>query len=420
MMIFFALSACLSPVPRTDPGSRIGSLTPTSKGERLTPTSKGERLTPTSKGERRGDGRIQGLLLLDQGQAGLPAGPVAHALVGIEGTDISVHSDAGGYFEIPDAPVGGDFALVAEKADSEGHNFRVRVQTRLDSTHRSLNMGSLTLKATGRVSGRVTLADRALPEGIGIFIPGTELATRTDREGRFALADVPEGDYHISAYKAGYAPTAGAPLQVRSGQVADATALELAADSRPERFGTLAGRITSQGQPLAGAQVVLAGSQLLAARAAISNAQGEYRIEGIEPSLPAAHYTLLVSRPFYQPATANLSLSAGETVQGDFELSSETLTLGRLQLQVQDCAGQPVAVALIQLDPTPALGPVPFTDNRGQIGLGQLLPGKYTVYAAKGERSSFAGIVIDNQATGSDGQAGALAKLKLVLGKNCK
>lgn len=82
-------------------------------------------------------------------------------------------------------------------------------------------------------------------------------------------------------------------------------------------------------------------------------------------------------------------------------------------------AGKPVSTALIQLDPAPALGPVPFTDLNGHLRLGPLPPGKYTVYAAKGERSVFTGIVIANLATGSDGKPGALARARLVLGAPC-
>ena len=51
--------------------------------------------------------------------------------------------------------------------------------------------------------------------------------------------------------------------------------------------------------------------------------------------------------------------------------------------------------------------------------LSALLPGAYTVYAARGTQQVFESVLIANQPTGSDGQPGALISLRLTLGAPC-
>jgi len=129
-------------------------------------------------------------------------------------------------------------------------------------------------------------------------------------------------------------------------------------------------------------------------------------------------YTLVASRSGFETLLQPLELEAQAQSQ-DLNLNDSRIYLGRLAVSVQNCAGEPLPSALIQLNPSPALGPVPFTDQRGQVLLSQLLPGAYTVTVARGSQRSFDSVLIGNQASGSDGQPGSLARLSLTLGSPC-
>lgn len=65
--------------------------------------------------------------------------------------------------------------------------------------------GTIVIKQNGAISGKITLNDS--PEdysGVDIVIPGTSFTTKTDIDGLFVLADVPEGTYTIKISKTGY------------------------------------------------------------------------------------------------------------------------------------------------------------------------------------------------------------------------
>ncbi|PKL75816.1 MAG: hypothetical protein CVV27_13385 [Candidatus Melainabacteria bacterium HGW-Melainabacteria-1] len=417
------LGACLQPGPPAEPGIATLSpatngegLTPTSKGERLTPSSKGERLTPSSKGERIWTGRLQGKLLAASDLFSVKQQAVPEALVRIEGTDLQTWTDAEGNFAFPEVPVDHSFALIAEKADADGKNYQVRTTRRIPATQPNLALEALTLNKTGSASGQISLADGTTPEGIEVYLAGTTLATRTDAQGRYALPDIPAGDYQLTAITSGYQAITE-PLQVQSGATTPLKPLTLPRESAQTSFGHLTGQILDQGKALAGARVSLVGPELTEFQVTLTDEQGNYTLAHIKPD---QSYDLIVSRPFYETKVMPLTLAAGESLTQNLELTPlQLLSLGRLQVKVEDCQGKPVPTALIQLDPVPALGPVPFTDNRGLLTLGPLLPGKYTVYAAKGQQLSFTGILLDNQPTGSDGKPGALAKATMVLGSPC-
>ena len=70
-----------------------------------------------------------------------------------------------------------------------------------------LSQADLQAQGVGRVAGRVhDLAGQSL-DGVSITVAGVpELEARTDDDGRFVLAPVPNGDYVITATLEGFAP----------------------------------------------------------------------------------------------------------------------------------------------------------------------------------------------------------------------
>jgi len=398
----------------------------------LTPSSKGERLTPSSKGERRGPGRISGQVLLaspwriQQTAQESPQQAVPNALLRIEGTDLQTYTDANGRFNLDNLPLDTELVLQAEKADAEGKSFKLRTPLRLAATQPSQDLSSLFLKETGSLSGQVRVTDQntgsGSPAAVDVYLPGTHFVAKTDQEGNFALPDLPEGQYRLSAYKAGYGLVESNLLNVKAGSVTLVPGLSLSPLATPRAEAKLAGRLTSAGQPLAHAQIALIGQDLNLSRLSLSDAEGRYQIGGIllPEGLSSGKYTLLVTRPFYPPLLTEIELKAGQSLSLDLDLPEQSLNLGRLAVQVKDCSGAPVPLALLQLDPAPALSQTAFVDSLGQAQLSRLLPGQYTVYAAKGQRRTFAGVLIDNLNRGPDQQPGALARVTLVLGSPCQ
>lgn len=371
----------------------------------LTPTSKGERLTPTSKGERRG--QIQGQLRQD-------GKPVAGATVWIEGTALLTQTDPSGQFEIREAPLDQPFYLLAQSSDATGKAYASRSQQEIPSATGKIQLSELTLGNTGSVAGQVSLADQAPPDGVDIFIPGTAFIAKTDAQGAFALPNLPTGTYTLQASKSGYFSTQ-TEVTVRAGEVSLPAELRLTPQSSPTSAGTvLSGRITSGGQPLPATWVSLTDSSLRTRALTLSNAQGFYRLE--LPLTQAEDLEVLAYKEGYTFQAESLKLTPQRTETRDLELASQLLQLGRLNAQISDCQGQPLSSALLQLSPPPALGGLPFSDNRGQVSLSGLLPGNYLVTAAKGRLRQSQGMRLENRQTGADGQPGAVVQLQFKLG----
>ena len=60
--------------------------------------------------------------------------------------------------------------------------------------------------ATPRVEGQVQLAGQGEPEGVKVFVPGTARVCYTDGQGRFALDQLPVGEFEMVVEKEGYQP----------------------------------------------------------------------------------------------------------------------------------------------------------------------------------------------------------------------
>src|SRR5205807_2619388 len=80
--------------------------------------------------------------------------------------------------------------------------------------------------------------------------------------------------------------------------------------------GTLTGRVTSAGDPLAGATIVAAG------RAAQTRADGRYRL-----TVPAGRVEVLVRAICYTTARDTVSIATGVTTTRDFSLARAVATL---------------------------------------------------------------------------------------------
>jgi TonB-linked SusC/RagA family outer membrane protein len=91
-----------------------------------------------------------------------------------------------------------------------------------------------------------------------------------------------------------------------------------------EARGTITGRVTDRatGQPLAGAQVFIVGTQ----RRTVTGDEGSYRLA----SVPSGRVQLRVARLGYGASTQETTLAAGATATLDFALTATATTLGEV------------------------------------------------------------------------------------------
>ena len=159
--------------------------------------------------------------------------------------------------------------------------------------------------------------------------------------------------------------------------------------------GTISGRVVNDsGQPLAGASLfVRAMNSLATPRNTVTDADGNFRLNGLEPAL----YTIIATAPAYATDTSassttyyrvgetvNLELVRGGVVTGTVTTSAGDPVIGvRVRaMRVRDAKGQTPRLASLGYLEQP-------TDDRGVYRIYGLLPGTYLV-SAGGSSGGFA------------------------------
>jgi alpha-tubulin suppressor-like RCC1 family protein len=150
-------------------------------------------------------------------------------------------------------------------------------------------------------------------------IAGTTLVAVADGDGRFLFPDVPAGRHAVHAR---FTPPAGEDLQLLVGGVEIATRMVGSRTARGGRdlgtltlnaLGTVSGRVTRDGAPVRGAQVVAAGFGL-----AVTGADGRYALK-----LPRGDFDL--AAVYADPtarSTAKAAVRLRETATVDFAATS--------------------------------------------------------------------------------------------------
>jgi hypothetical protein len=238
-------------------------------------------------------------------------------------------------------------------------------------------------------------------DGATVYLSGTVHSTVTDADGRFTLADLPQGEYGLTYWhdllsELGLAPGALAvtlrPGETLTAEMAIPAALHLAAleercraraaplDRRQTRI--LRGRLRDEltGEPLADARVTLSwnrftgGVEIRENRTSISlvtDAAGRYLVCGLPEDRPVS---LLVERD-----QARETVVLGELAE---PLTERDVTLrytqpGRLALHLVDWeGGQPVRDATVSV---PELGLSGISDRNGRVVFAEVAPGTHRV-----------------------------------------
>ncbi len=163
--------------------------------------------------------------------------------------------------------------------------------------------------STAEVLGLVT--DAAGVPVQGVTIRAFSLSATTDATGSYQLRNLPAGDITLSVSHPLY------ESKQASTTLASGEQKQINFQLSPLGTGVIRGIVTSSGNTLPGAQVVvrLVGGQSVSQ--AVSDAAGVYGIS----SLPFGDYSVTVSAAGYQPQSSSLSLSSASPVGlADFQL----------------------------------------------------------------------------------------------------
>jgi protocatechuate 3,4-dioxygenase beta subunit len=189
----------------------------------------------------------------------------------------------------------------------------------------------------------------------------------TDAQGNYTIPNVAPGAYTVNAAKSGYL-NGSTSATVVAGQTATAN---IALTPLPPT-GTISGRVTdaSNSQPIAGATV----STQPATASVTTDAQGNYSIANVNPG----SYTVNAAKSGYQNGSAGATVVAGQTATANIAL---TPVPGTINGRVSDASNsQPIAGATVTTQPATS---TVVTDAQGNYSIANVIPGSYTVRAAR-------------------------------------
>lgn len=200
----------------------------------------------------------------------------------------------------------------------------------------------LKIPRPGRIEGRVV--DRESQRAVTRFTVAAEARagmrpgnTRsfTPEDGRFVYEDVAPGAVDLVVTSPGYVRSTTSSVEVTEGK-------PVTVDVALERAGTVIGRVSSGGRPVAGASVSVPEQRGRTTAAKQTDANGEYTLD----TLPAGSHQVNVRKQGFVAKSITVNVAVGKEVRGDVELSSGREVHGR----VVDTGGRPVAGAEVMPD----------------------------------------------------------------------
>lgn len=138
---------------------------------------------------------------------------------------VSATTDAQGGFQLVAPPEG---SVTVEARDHGQKAMRLGITVGKGAR---VELGTLSLLPTGRVSGRVTAPAGTVLLGTDVFIPGTDYLAKTASDGSYLLQDLPVGTYQLAAVRTSFQPCVVDGVAVTSGGTTQAPDLELSLDS---------------------------------------------------------------------------------------------------------------------------------------------------------------------------------------------
>lgn len=249
-----------------------------------------------------------------------------------------------------------------------------------------LNNFKVETMSEGSVSGKVTTSAGAAMAGLEVKLAGmVERTAKTDEQGQYSFSAVPQGDYKISTIAFGYNKAEqSVVVNPEQNSVCNITLQEMEKSS-------LTGIVKDKnGNGVSGARIRLVGYSNYTA---VTDATGNYTIDGIYIDGYSAQYNATVYKNFYgeQSRTAYISGWGGNTC--DFTLKGKAVAPYEVVVTSTDDAATstiewafPVDMAELSFDNgTPKAGAsLGFENSRADSNiLGVVFREPMTVYGAK-------------------------------------
>jgi protocatechuate 3,4-dioxygenase beta subunit len=185
--------------------------------------------------------------------------------------------------------------------------------------------------AKGQLTGRIVDAQSGKPVAGAIISLQGQAAAKSDTDGIYAIANLPQGNYRLNINKSGFAEQAKA-TSVRGGNATredfslrkEVTRVEpgniRVQPTAPTASGQLRGQImdAKTGRPLAGANIYVANRQ-----AAVTNQAGVFTVSNLQPG----NYPVVVKMAGYADAGGTVAIRSGEAATASFRLNPRTLVI---------------------------------------------------------------------------------------------
>lgn len=284
---------------------------------------------------------VRGVVVDDRGE------PVSSALVRVERESESLppwlaRTDSEGRFEI-DTLYAGEHRL---RVSSSGHGAIGRSGVEPGGTELRI-----VLERVGSVAGRVTGPEGRPAAGATVLIAGSGIwparQTQTDDEGRFRWVDVPSGVYEVRAHSGELVAEPRRGLDVEPDTRAF---LNFTLQPGLSLRGTI--RDTDTGEPVEGAQITASAEALDAApRAAVSDEEGHFSIQGLRPgvhrvSVFATGYIPVNALEHSPPAALEIGLVPGGTLMGVvLDQDRQPVEGATIEVLGETASHQPVALS---------------------------------------------------------------------------
>jgi protocatechuate 3,4-dioxygenase beta subunit len=280
--------------------------------------------------------------------------------------DYRTRSAADGAFEL--TPVAaGRYVLAAE-----GDGF-AESGSSLQVAEKDIEGLEIVLEPGGAISGRILgLAPEDLPGVVVAADPRSEQAesrsVRVGPQGSYEIRHLPPGDWLVKAALPARQREVQARVVLGRGQKAE----------RDLEFGralTLSGRVLYGDEPLAGTDVSLRSQTLALERSAITDYQGEFRVEDLEPGV---YWLGLRNSRQLLIHNDTLELTADREIEIRLDAAD---VAGRI---VDERDRSPVAGALVSLRPLEGTEFLIAGDSNaaGEFSLPHVPPGRYRLSAA--------------------------------------
>jgi len=266
--------------------------------------------------------------------------PIDSAKVRLVGQDSTTTTSSEGRFHLTNVQRG------SQQVEATAAGYATQIVTR-EAPTRDGQTRPIVLKGPARLNGVVLDAAKRTPvSDAEVRLSDGRWKTATDKQGRFALVDLPTGTASLQVIGRGY-QTSQSEAELKPGDMAVQIELNGAT--------VLSGKIVSafDQQPIEGASVQLEGVAL----PATTNAEGRFRFEGVVPGS-----TLLqVTADGFQAESVTHEIRSDEETPVSIELRGTARLEGRV---VSAATGQPIDQATLTIIGT---NRTVVTNDRGEF-----------------------------------------------------